>query len=1004
MHPAELYAIDDSKFLSDHACVQRLLQAAPYDDQTATEIRTCAAVWISTLREQTNKHTLLDTFLNEYGLTNEEGVALMCLAEAFLRIPDAATAEALLSDKIGPSDWKAHLGAADNWLVNSSTWALMLSGRVLAMDETSSPDDWMTRLIARFGRSAVLGAVRGGMKLLGSEFVLGESIDLALDRTQSDDRYSFDMLGEGARTYADAQGYLDAYAHAIETIGRSGTSGNSISIKLSALHPRYEPLQQARIHKDILRDLCSLCDLARRHDVALTIDAEESERLLFSLDLFAHLLKHVRGWPGLGIVVQAYGKRAPDIIDWLAQLSNRFNTKIHVRLVKGAYWDTEIKQAQVLGLADYPVYTRKPTTDAAYLHCAAKLLAARNSFTPQFATHNAHTIAAVLHLARDHRDYEFQRLHGMGEHLYDLIRRQHPDLPLRVYAPVGRHKDLLAYLVRRLLENGANSSFVNRVLDKDANPGDLALDPFAQIAAYAQATHPNIPKPDALFGSERVNSAGWDTSDPRLVAQLWCADRPHPEALPDYPLEQISDAFARADAAQAGWVSLGGPGRADILLAAAQRLDEERQTLYTLLRDEAGKTLQDAIGEVREAVDFCRYYAAQGRELFDAPTVLPGPTGETNHLSLRSRGSFVCISPWNFPLAILMGQIGAALMAGNTVLAKPAEATPRIARFAVDLLHQVGVPSDVCQLIQGDGAHGQRLVEHPRCAGVAFTGSTTLARQINLNLAQRPGPIVPFIAETGGINAMIVDSTALLEQMCDDVVHSAFGSAGQRCSALRLLCLQEEIYAGALAMIKGAMQTLSVGDPRHPHTDIGPVITQQAHARLEQHVQECRGAGLRVFQSQRVCTHAAGLFAPTLIELASPCDLQAEHFGPILHVVSYVASEFDALVDDLNASGYGLTSGLHSRLNYRANRFSQRINAGNIYVNRNMIGAVVGSQPFGGQGLSGTGPKAGGPHYLPRFAYERVVSTDTTASGGNVALLCGEPEAHHAAIRQTKPA
>ena len=1001
MHIPNLYDIDETKFIAEHACVEKLLCEIPYDEAASGEICATAAAWVRTLREEREKHTLLDTFLSEYGLTNEEGVALMCLAEAFLRIPDPDTAQYLLKDKVGTSDWRSHLGHADNWLVNSSTWALMLTGRVFTMDESHSRIDWLSRLMASLGRSAFLNAVRHAMKLLGSEFVLGESIEDAVDRTVDQGgaktRYSFDMLGEGARTFARAQSYFEAYAHAIRTVAHGSKPHNSISIKLSALHPRYEPLQQARVHSDMLQRLHRLCDLAGEHDIALTIDAEESDRLLFSLDLFAHLFEHTGSWPGLGIVVQAYGKRAPGIIDWLAELSRVHNKRTHVRLVKGAYWDAEIKQAQQLGLDDYPVYTRKPTTDAAYLHCAAKLLAA-DGLVPQFATHNAHTIAAVLNIAKPGGDFEFQRLHGMGEHLYDLVRRDHANVPVRVYAPVGHHQDLLAYLVRRLLENGANSSFVNAVLDRDADPDQLVLDPFQQLASYEQARHPNISLPSTLYGSERVNSPSWDTSNPGRVSEQWCTVPAEVPAVADYPLPEIANAFERAGAAQAGWEQLGGGARADIFMNAARRLNDNRQTLYALLREEAGKTLQDAVSEVREAADFCRYYSVRGRELFEAAINLPGATGETNQMSLHGRGTFVCISPWNFPLAILLGQISAALMAGNTVLAKPAEATPNIARFAVNLLHQAGVPKDVCQLIPGDADHGKMLVAHPGCAGVAFTGSTNVARQINLTLAQRAGPILPFIAETGGINAMIVDSTALLEQMCDDVIRSAFSSAGQRCSALRLLCLQDEIYDAAMEMIQGAMETLHVGAARHPYTDIGPIISKQAHARLAQHVIDCRSAGHTVFQPHQACTLADTLFPPTLIELDSPRQLQEEHFGPILHVVRYQADQLELLVDEINALGFGLTSGVHTRLQHRADHLSRKINAGNIYINRDMIGAVVGSQPFGGQGLSGTGPKAGGPHYLPRFAIERVVSTNTTASGGNIALLCTESNP------QTKPA
>ena len=1015
-------AIKADKLLAEEACLARLLDTRPYDADTARLIEAQAADWVERLRTETSQHTLLDTFLAEYGLSNDEGVALMCLAEAFLRVPDSDTLELLLKDKLAPGDWEAHLGHADSWLVNSSTWALLLTGRTLGLQTGADPADWFNSLINKLGAPLMLRAVRTAMQILGREFVLGETIDEALARSSADatTRYSFDMLGEGARDRASAERYLQAYRQAIETVAATDAgAGHSVSVKLSALHPRFTPLQQAAVQAELLDTLEGLCRLARQHDVALSLDAEESERVQFSLELFAALKRRMPDWAGLGMVVQAYGKRAPAILDWLASLARHSGSCIPVRLVKGAYWDAEIKRAQELGLAAYPVYTRKSLTDAAYLVCAAKLFAHAGDLYPQFATHNAHTVAAVLALAGEQTGFEFQRLHGMGEHLYEVVRRDRPGLNIRVYAPVGGYADLLAYLVRRLLENGANSSFVNRLLDAQLPASKLVKDPFTRLGELDEAANPNIPLPAALYGLRRSNSAGVDFSDLDALAEVWptqppeaapltaaaavppAADTPFAArlspadtrqalgAVREFAAASLDDAFAQAVQAQPAWDALGGEARAAHLERLADLLESNLSKLLQLLCFEAGKTVEDGVNEVREAVDFCRYYAARGRYQFGEALSLPGPTGETNELSLHGRGVFVCISPWNFPLAIFLGQISAALMAGNAVIAKPAEPTPAIARLAVELMRAAGIDESVCQLVFGGAALGEALVAHADCAGVAFTGSTAVAQQINRQLAQRAGPICPLIAETGGQNAMIVDSTALLEQVVDDVVRSAFMSAGQRCSALRVLCLQLEIADPVLTLLKGAMNELRVGHPMAFSTDLGPIISAPALERLTSYLAACRRRGLEVFSPDLDACPPGHYLAPTLVEIQSLKDLDGEQFGPILHVLRFDADQLDELIAAINALGFGLTFGLHTRLDQRAAEVADAVRAGNVYVNRNITGAVVGTQPFGGQGLSGTGPKAGGPHYLLRFAVEKTITTNVTATGGNLGLLSG---------------
>ena len=979
----------------------------------------------------------LDAFLHAYGLGTDEGVALMCLAEALLRVPDAATADALIHDKLGPIDWAAHMGDSSSTFVNAATFSLMLTGRVLEQgrDPGGGVAGGLRRALARLGEPVIRQAVLQAMKILGGQFVFGRTIDEALDRAKPDRRHglthSFDMLGEAAMTFADAERYRASYAHALDRIAMVANAGvvgsPGISVKLSALYPRYDVFHANAAKTALLPVLRELAAKARDADVHFTIDAEEADRLELSLDLIEALVADdslfAGGWRGFGLALQAYQKRALPLVDWTVALARRHGRHLMVRLVKGAYWDSEIKAGQVGGHADYPVFTRKSATDVSYLGCAARLLAAPDAIYPAFATHNAYTIAAIRTMAGG-RAFEFQRLHGMGEDVYaELARIEGEDgtsrpTPVRIYAPVGGHKDLLAYLVRRLLENGANSSFVNRMADADVPVADLVSDPVAELSAQAPFRNPAIPLPHAIFPGRR-NSRGIDLSDPlerepllteldRLRTRTWQA-APSVQGSPPMPLrevrsphapsrlvghcrdagpEQIATAAERARAAQPEWDARGGHDRARLLDACADAFEANAAELLSLCQREAGKTLPDAILELREAVDFLRFYAAEARRIFAAPLPLPGPTGETNRLRLHGRGTFAVIAPWNFPLAILTGMAAAALAAGNSVLLKPAEQTPLIAARAVALCHAAGIPADVLHLLPGDGSVGAALCAHPLVAGVAFTGSTATARAINRTLAQRDGPLPVLIAETGGQNAMIVDSSALPEQVTRDVLASAFQSAGQRCSALRVLYLQEDIADATLAMIRGGFEALVVGDPEALATDVGAVIDAEAKAALHAHLAAMRAAGKRVWQHPG--QPSEGFFVPpAIVEIGAIAELAQENFGPVLHIVRFAAGELDTVLDAINATGFGLTLGLHSRIAATWRRVESRARVGNLYVNRNQIGAVVGSQPFGGEGLSGTGPKAGGPHYLPRFATERVTCIDTTASGGNVTLLAG---------------
>ena len=1014
------YAPPDEEFAA------RFLGSVPARPDAEARIDARAGALVAAIRARAGGVGGIEDFLHEYSLSTKEGLALMVLAESLLRVPDSATADRLIEDKLSAGDFAGHEVRSPALLVSASAWALGISARVVASHET--PEGILHGLVSRLGRPAVRTATRQAMRLMGSHFVLGQTIGEALARggAHPQFRYSFDMLGEGARTAADAARYFDAYAEAIAAIGAAAGAARlpqrpGISVKLSALHPRYEAVSRVRVVAELTPRVIELARAAKAHDLNLTIDAEEADRLELSLDIIGRTLSDpgLAGWDGFGLAVQAYQKRAPAVIDWVAGAAQALGRRVMVRLVKGAYWDTEVKRAQERGLADYPVFSRKAMTDLSYMACAHKLLAARPLLYPQIATHNALTVASVVEAAGGVEGYEFQRLYGMGDALYEALLRDTPGAACRVYAPVGGHRDLLAYLVRRLLENGANSSFVYAAADPKVPVSAILERPAAAIGTPARARHPRIPRPPDLYEPGRRNSSGVEFGDAAsleaLLAEVRAGLPPDRHAMPlvdgvaipgrvrsvRSPIDSatiglvtegdeaiVVSAMAAAVDGFAAWDATPVETRAATLARAADAIEESRGRLIALLQAEGGKTLDDALAEVREAADYCRYYAREARRRL-APELMPGPTGETDTLRYRGRGVFVCISPWNFPLAIFTGQVMAALAAGNAVVAKPAEQTPLIAAEAVRLFHRAGIPETALHLVPGDGDVGGLLVAHPDVAGVAFTGSTEVARIINRTLAAKDTPIVPLIAETGGINAMIVDATALPEQVTDDVIASAFRSAGQRCSALRLLCLQEEIADGVIEMVAGAAQQLSVGDPRAIATHIGPVIDAEAKDKLDKWVAGMAAQGRLLFRSDRGdAAPASGTYvAPAIVELDRARDLKQEVFGPVLHVVRYRAEVLDRLLDDIAASGYGLTLGVQSRIDATVRQVAARLTAGNVYVNRNMIGAVVGTQPFGGSGLSGTGPKAGGPNYLRRFALEQVVSVNTAAVGSNASLL-----------------
>jgi RHH-type proline utilization regulon transcriptional repressor/proline dehydrogenase/delta 1-pyrroline-5-carboxylate dehydrogenase len=1010
---------------ADEAIAAALLSGAGRPAAAEAHIDARARRLIEAIRARVGGLGGVEDFLRAYALSTKEGLALMVLAEALLRVPDAVTADKLIEDKLKAGDWTRH-DRSSALLVSASAWTLGITARVIHPGET--PEGIVEQLAKRLGLPAVRAATRQAMKLLGSHFVLGQTIEEALKRGRAHGAflYSFDMLGEGARNAADAARYFDSYAGAIAEIGK--TAGNEalpkrpgISVKLSALHPRYEALSRDRVLKELVPKLIELARMAKAQQLNFTVDAEEADRLELSLDVIAAALRDssLANWEGFGLAVQAYQKRAGAVIDWVADVADALGRRLMVRLVKGAYWDTEIKRAQERGLADYPVFTRKAMTDLCYLDCARKLLAARPRIYPQFATHNALTVASVIEDAGGTCDYEFQRLHGMGDALYHSLLADLPDLICRIYAPVGGYADLLAYLVRRLLENGANSSFVSVAADPSVPITTILRRPQSWIADPSHARHSHIPMPRDLFGAARKNSMGVEFGDSVALAALLTEVRAAATSADAAPLVDglalpgvkrdvvspidggaagtvqegdaaiVASAMAAAAAGFASWNAVGVENHAAALERGGDLIERNRGKLIALLQHEGGKTLDDCVSEVREAADFCRYYAAEARRML-VPRLLPGPTGESNELRYRGRGVFACISPWNFPLAIFTGQVAAALAAGNTVVAKPAEQTPLIAYEAVKLLHAAGIPAGALHVVPGDGKVGAMLITDARVAGAAFTGSTEVARSINRTLAAKDGPIAALIAETGGINAMIADATALPEQVTDDVVTSAFRSAGQRCSALRLLCVQDDVADRVIGMVAGAARELKLGDPRDPSVQIGPVIDGEAKDKLDRWIANMDARGALRFRFDAGQPPAGTYVAPAIVELGRARELTEEVFGPVLHVVRWRASGLDQLLDDIAGNGYGLTLSIHSRIDGTIAHIAARLAHGNVYVNRNMIGAVVGSQPFGGGGLSGTGPKAGGPNYLHRFALEQVVTVNTAASGGNATLLAEE--------------
>ncbi len=963
----------------------------------------------------------LERLLTEYELTTNEGMLLMCLAETLLRIPDKGTADLLIADKIKCADWEKHLDHRD-LLVNASTWGLILSGRILANLPSAASDQeniWRG-MLARLGEPVIRNTIRLAMRIIGNQFVMGETIEKALERASADGRifedFSFDMLGEAALTSAEAEGYLASYLHAIESIDNTADDQHDlgVSVKLSALCPRFDVFHWRRARRELVDKLGQLVRAAGEKEIFLTVDAEESEKLMLSLEVFAEVLgdRANRDWHGLGLAVQAYQKRAIPVLHWLESLARKTECRIPVRLVKGAYWDTEIKLAQVRGLEDFPVFTRKCNTDLSYLAAILTLSELKDWLQPQFATHNAYSVACVKAFFSP-GECEFQRLHGMGEALYEVLN-DNTDTPYRcrVYAPVGNHDVLLPYLARRLLENGASTSFVHRIADQDVPTDAIVADPMAQVHQNTgQHRHPAVVMPAQMFQPKRRNSPGINLADRTVVARLLEDIEENPIAAIEkgkqpggtvMPVLQPATGrvigetlFPTADAIDAAinsaasawqhWESKPAESRAALLEKTAELLEANRPRLLSLCMHEAGKTISDAHDEIREAIDFLRFYAAECRCLFDVPRSLPGPVGEDNRMLLRGKGVFFCISPWNFPIAIFTGQVAAALTAGNTVLAKPAEYTTAIAEAVTALFHEAGIPEDVLHCIPGEGPNvAAQVLPNKHIAGVAFTGSGEVARSITRKLAERTGPIPTFIAETGGINAMLVDSTALPEQVVKDAVQSAFNSAGQRCSALRVLYLQEEIADHVTSLIRGCMDELVLGDPANVETDIGPIISAQARDEIQAYLNTAAASGRLLHQAGGDIIPDKGFFvAPALVSLDCISNLDKEVFGPVLHVVRFQGEDIMALCDEINATGYALTFGIHSRINHRIDAVSRRILAGNVYVNRNMIGAVVESQPFGGSFLSGTGPKAGGPNYLVRFSREQSVSNNTAAIGGD---------------------
>lgn len=1026
--------INDAYRANEYEAITNLLEFAQLDDNLLVNIQKDATNLVKHVRELRRKSTGIDSFLTEYSLSSDEGIALMCLAEALLRVPDNRTIDNLIKDKLASANWSEHKGQSSSFFVNATTWALMLTGKILAPEKAENVlNKTLMKFLNRSSETVVRKAVNKAMRIMSRQFVMGRNIEEGLERAKKKEergyRYSYDMLGEAALTMEDAEKYYKAYEHAIITIGKILTTpadvykNPGVSVKLSALFPRYHEMDRDRVMDELTPKVLSLAQLARKYNISFTVDAEESERLDISLDVIEKVVtdESLNDWNGFAIAVQSYQKRAFYLLDWIYELAHRTNKRMMVRLIKGAYWDSEIKKTQMQGLDDYPVFTRKVFTDISFQACAKKLLTLTDYIYPQFATHNAYSVALILNMTRaqNYRDFEFQCLHGMGSELYDKIIEDE-NIPCRIYAPVGSHEDLLPYLVRRLLENGANSSFVNRIVDDKAPISELVKHPLEHAQKFLDKINQNIPLPKDIFLPVRNNSKGVDILNraerAKLKNQMDEIDETKWVAAPlvagkksgfknaqkvfspidatreigrvqEASLDDVALAIEKSSKAYSEWNKTPVLIRKQMIEKFAELLEEHTPEILKIACLEAGKTFNDGIAEIREAVDFCYYYANQAFELMHEPTALKGYTGETNIYELHGRGPILCISPWNFPLAIFVGQVVAALVTGNTVIAKPAEQTPIIAYLAVNLMHKAGIPSGVIQLLPGRGEIiGAKLVEDKRIKGVIFTGSTETAQIIHKTLATRGGEIIPLIAETGGQNAMVVDSSALLEQVVTDIITSSFGTAGQRCSALRVLYVQEEIYPKLLTMLKGAMAELHIGDPQWFDTDVGPVIDQDALSTLKKHVNKFKDKVAYQCKLSEECANG-NFIAPHAIELSSIKDLEREVFGPVLHIIKYKNTELDKVIADINSTGYGLTLGIHSRVNSTVEYIAKRIDVGNVYINRNMIGAVVALQPFGGQGLSGTGPKAGGPLYLKRLVHEKVYTTDTTAAGGNATLM-----------------
>ncbi|OGV27955.1 MAG: bifunctional proline dehydrogenase/L-glutamate gamma-semialdehyde dehydrogenase [Legionellales bacterium RIFCSPHIGHO2_12_FULL_35_11] len=1016
--------------------VNNLISYANLDAKVKEQVINLAGELVQSVRNSKKSGIGVDAILTEFPLSSDEGIALMCLAEALLRVPDTVTINDLIKDKIADADWHSHKGQSNSFFINAATWGLAITGKLLSDKKNESTfKKALLSLISRSGEGVVRIAANKAMRVMSKQFVMGRNIDEAIERAKEKElrgyRYSYDMLGEAALTAIDAERYMQSYTDAIEAIGTKCDQNSNlyskpgISIKLSALHCRYEEGQKERVIKELTPKLLKLAQLAKKYDIGLTVDAEESERLEISLDVIERVFsdKSLEGWNGFGLAVQSYQKRAFYLLDWIAEISRSNNKRMVVRLIKGAYWDSEIKNSQMKGLDDYPVFTRKPFTDVSFQACAKKIMTMTDAIYPQFATHNAYSVAMILNIVGEYRDFEFQCLHGMGSDLYEsIVPKDKFGIPCRVYAPVGSHEDLLPYLVRRLLENGANSSFVNQITDEAYPISNLVEDPIMRSKSLLDRINKNIPLPADIFQPERKNSVGIDLSNRDIIAKLqhyyaeqapfnWQAEPIIPGlknksvdiksvASPqnNYQIigevtrateEDMEKALIAGENAFKAWSQTSVEERAQCLERLANLYEENINDFLALDCLEAGKTWSDGIAEVREAVDFCRYYAAIVRKTMGNSEVLKGYTGEFNELTLHPRGLVLCISPWNFPLAIFTGQIAAALVTGNCVLAKPADQTALIGYFAVKLMLKAGFPEGVIQFVPGRGSLvGTKLVADERIKAVIFTGSTATAKLINQTLAARGNEIIPLIAETGGQNAMIVDSSALLEQVILDVINSAFGSAGQRCSALRVLYVQEEVYPRILELLKGAMSELSIGDPRLLSTDVGPVIDKASLNTLKNHVENMRTKHKIIFECNLAKDCDNGYFmSPTAIAIDNVSALEEEMFGPVLHVVKYKKNELDDVINQINNTGYGLTLGIHSRVNNTVNYIRERVRVGNCYVNRNMTGAVVGLQPFGGEGLSGTGPKAGGPSYLHRLCVERTFTVNTTAAGGNASLM-----------------